>query len=47
MMAVWEVEEGIKIEHDKQAILELHKQREANEAKKIGLQWTEPMTQPV
>jgi len=33
MMAVWEVEEGLQIEHDKQALIELKEQREAEEAK--------------
>jgi molybdopterin-containing oxidoreductase family membrane subunit len=36
MMAVWEVEEGILIEHDKQAAIELRTKREAEEAKIIG-----------
>jgi molybdopterin-containing oxidoreductase family membrane subunit len=35
MMAVWEVEEGIEIEHDKQAILELKTERAA-EAERIN-----------
>ena len=38
MMAVWEVEEGMKIEHDKQAAIEFRKQREAEEAQLIGEQ---------
>lgn len=46
MMAVWEVEEGIKIEHDKEAILELKMQREAEEAKIIGEQFNEPIKLP-
>ena len=33
MMAVWEVEEGIQIEYDKQADIEIREQREAAEAK--------------
>ncbi len=33
MMAVWEVEEGIQIEYDKQAAIEIREQREAAEAK--------------
>ena len=33
MMAVWEVEEGIKIDHDKQAIHEFTIQRENEQAK--------------
>lgn len=33
MMAVWEVEEGIEIEHDKQVAIEIRKKREADEAK--------------
>jgi molybdopterin-containing oxidoreductase family membrane subunit len=36
MMAVWEVEEGILIEHDKQAAIELRTKREAEEARIIG-----------
>ena len=35
MMAVWEVEEGIQIEHDKQAVIELREQREVAEAKQM------------
>lgn len=35
MMAIWEVEEGIEIEHDKQAILELKTERAA-EAERIN-----------
>ena len=35
MMAVWEVEEGIQIEYDKQAAIELREQRETEEAKNI------------
>ena len=38
MMAVWEVEEGILIEHDKQAANDLRTKREAEEAKIIGEQ---------
>jgi len=36
MMAVWEVEKGILIEHDKQAAIELRTKREAEEAKIMG-----------
>jgi hypothetical protein len=36
MMAVWEVEEGIKIDHDKQSAIEIRKQREEEEAKITG-----------
>lgn len=46
MMAVWEVEEGIKIEHDKQAILQIKMQREAEETKTIGEQFNEPIKLP-
>ncbi len=35
MMAVWEVEEGIQIEHDKKAVIEFRMKREAEEAKII------------
>ena len=38
MMAVWEVEEGIVIEHDKQVAIEYRKQSEAEEARIIGEQ---------
>ena len=33
MMAVWEVEEGIVIEHDKQLVIEIREKREAQKAK--------------
>ncbi len=49
MMAVWEVEEGILIEHDKQAAIDLRTKREAEEAKIIGEQTKkviEPIKQP-
>lgn len=49
MMAVWEVEEGLKIEHDKQVVLELNKQREIEEAKVIGEHFkkdNDPIIQP-
>ncbi len=49
MMAVWEVEEGIEIEHDRQVAIELREQREAEEAKIIGEQsrtGNEPIKQP-
>jgi Ni/Fe-hydrogenase subunit HybB-like protein len=36
MMAVWEVEEGIEIEHDKQMAIEIREQRKAEEAKLSG-----------
>jgi molybdopterin-containing oxidoreductase family membrane subunit len=32
IMAVWEVEEGVEIEHDKQMLLEIKRQREAEHA---------------
>lgn len=38
MMAVWEVEEGIKIEHDKQVAIEFRRQSEAEEARIIAEQ---------
>ena len=49
MMAVWEVEEGIQIEHDKQAAIELREQREAGLASIYGEQSrenNEPIIQP-
>jgi molybdopterin-containing oxidoreductase family membrane subunit len=38
MMAIWEVEEGMKIEHDKQIAIKIRKQREEEEAKITGEQ---------
>lgn len=49
MMAVWEVEEGIQIEHDKQAAIELREQREAEEAlifEEQSRESNEPIIQP-
>lgn len=46
MMAVWEVEEGIKIEYDKQAIMEFGMKREAAEVKELS-NIAEPIKQPV
>jgi Ni/Fe-hydrogenase subunit HybB-like protein len=40
MMAVWEVEEGIQIEHDRQAIVALREEREAEVLKTNGEQKT-------
>ena len=50
MMAVWEVEEGIQIEHDKNIAIDLRMKREAEEAKLIedqGKKGFEPLIQPV
>jgi molybdopterin-containing oxidoreductase family membrane subunit len=49
MMAVWEVEEGILIEHDRQVAIELRTKREAEEAKTNREQsrtGNEPIKQP-
>ena len=49
MMAVWEVAEGIHIEHDKEAAIELREKRETEEAKMIAEQSitdNQPIKQP-
>lgn len=47
MMAVWEVEEGIQIEYDKQAAIEMREEREAEEEAKMILENSATANEPI